>query len=214
MILDEMIRKLTDAYNKNPDSNIGKLILIIAEQYDKLHDTLTKIENWRDVNQAEGKSLDLIGKNVDQLRGVAIDEVYRVMIKSKYARNNSKGTINSMIEALTRTVNADPSEIKIRALYEDTLNYEPAALSIDRLPLEALNRVGLTINQFTEIAKRVSPAGVSVSNINLEGTFSLSSQSNVLETNRDTGLAPIDQSTGGTLGTIYEPSDNESTLPI
>lgn len=203
--LPDMIRKLIDVFTKKQNSNIGKLLLILSEQIDQLKDTFVKIENWRDINQAEGTTLDEFGRNVGQQRGKVSDELMRVLIKARIARNKSDGTFNKMIEALARSLDTSPSTIKMKALYDEG---EPAAIMIEGIPIEALNRTGLTAAQFGYIAQEVAAAGVRVASIDLSGTFSFSSQNNVMEIDAETGFAPLDQSTGGTLGTVFDPNDN------
>jgi phage-related tail protein len=209
-IYQDMMRKITDVFTKKEDSNIGKLILLLSEPINLLNDTFYKIENWRDLNQAEGNVLDAIGSNFGQKRGQLSDELMRVLIKARIARNESDGTFDKMIEALARTVNTTPDKVKIKALWSEG---EPAAIMIEGVPLNALNSVGMTANEFGYIAQQIVAAGVRVASIDLSGTFTLSSQFNVLETSTEFGLAPLDQSTGGTLGASFDPGKSIN-LPI
>jgi hypothetical protein len=209
-IFTSMLQKLMDLFVKKENSNIGKVILIISTQIDSLNETFLKIESWRDIDQAEGTTLDLEGSNVGQKRGQVSDEIMRVLIKARIARNNSDGTINKMIEALARSLNTTVDKIKIKALYDQG---EPAALIIDGIPLTAMNRVGMSIEQFGFIAQKVAGAGIRVASVNLEGTFSFSSQYGVLETDAETGFASLEQNSGGTLGAAYNPNQSVN-LPI
>lgn len=204
-IFTSMIQRLTDIFTKKEDSNIGKLMLIISTQIDSLNETFLKIESWRDIDQAEGTTLDLEGSNVGQKRGQVSDEIMRVLIKARIARNNSDGTINKMIDALARSLNTTPDKVKIKALYDQG---EPAAIMIEGVPIDALNAVGMTAGQLGFIAQKIVGAGVRVASIDLTGTFSFSSQTNVLETDSNFGFAPLDQSTGGTLGSTFDPAEN------
>ncbi|MGM0806532.1 MAG: hypothetical protein ACQET8_17460 [Bacillota bacterium] len=205
-----MIQRLTDIFTKREDSNIGKLILIISTQIDSLNETFLKIESWRDIDQAEGTTLDLEGSNVGQKRGQVSDEIMRVLIKARIARNNSDGTINKMIDALARSLNTTPDKVKIKALYDQG---EPAAIMIEDVPIDALNAVGMTAGQFGLIAQQIVGAGIRVASIDLSGTFSFSSAAGVLETDVEFGFAPLDQSTGGSLGSVFDPNQSVN-LPI
>lgn len=205
-----ILRKLTDVFTKKPDSNIGKLFLIISEQFSELEESATKIENWRDIDQAEGTTLDLMGKARGQHRGQATDDVMRILIKTRLARNNSDGTINKIISALALSLGVSPSQLRIKALWADG---EPAALMIDRLPLDVLNNVGMTTTELGLLAQSITAGGIRITSINLSGTFAFSSQPNTLEKSVEFGFAPLDQSTGGTLGTVFDPGKN-SNLPI
>lgn len=174
-VFNELFRKLTDAYTKNPDSNIGKLVVILSEQIDEVRGTLNKIEEWRDIDKAQGTTLDLIGENVGQTRGLATDEIMRILIRARVARNLSDGTFNGIIKALAVTLNTTSDRIKIKELYDDIDDPEPAAIAITGLPLDVLNNSGLSATQFGLITQRVLPGGVRVAVIELAGTFSFSS---------------------------------------
>lgn len=209
-VFNDLFRKLTDAYTKNPDSNIGKLVVILSEQIDEVRGTLNKIEEWRDIDKAQGTTLDLIGENVGQTRGLATDEIMRILIRARVARNLSDGTFNGIIKALAVTLNTTSDRIKIKELYDDIDDPEPAAIAITGLPLDVLNNSGLSATQFGLITQRVLPGGVRVAVIELAGTFSFASGSTV-ETSVQ-GFADIAGTTGGTLSGLLVNDTTE--LPI
>lgn len=209
--VQDMLRRLTDVFRKDPDSNIGKLMAIFAEQLQKLEQTVQRVEEWRDIDKAEGTTLDRIGENVGQPRGVATDEIYRILIKSKIARNLSKGDINTIITVLATALNTDPSEIRIVEMYNDPIAPEPAAISIIQLPLRRINEVGMDPTQFARIVQRTVAAGVRVGVIELVGTFEYGSIGDPPDPER--GFADINQTFGGTLGAAYSPG-NVPDLPI
>lgn len=209
--VQDMLRRLTDVFRKDPDSNIGKLMAIFAAQLRKLEQTVQRVEEWRDIDKAEGTTLDRIGENVGQSRGVATDEIYRILIKSKIARNLSKGDINTIITVLATALNTDPSEIRIVEMYNDPIAPEPAAISIIQLPLKRINEVGMDPTQFARIVQRTVAAGVRVGVIELVGTFEYGSIGDPPDLER--GFADINQTFGGTLGAAYSPG-NVPDLPI
>ncbi|MET3943187.1 hypothetical protein ABIC22_005999 [Paenibacillus sp. PvP094] len=208
----DLIKKLTDVFTKNPDSNIGKLLRIVSEPMNELKQDFEKIETWRDIDEAKGTTLDLIGGNVGQKRGAASDEVYRIMIKSKIARNLSKGDVNTIIRVIALAVGANYSDIKIQQKFYDPLDPEPAAISLMRLPLEKLASSGIELSQFVQIISKTVAAGVSVQSIELEGTFEVGSLPESYDPN--TGFGDInDESIGGKLGAVYE-AGTSTELPI
>lgn len=209
----DILRRLTDVYKKDPNSNIGKLICILAGQLTALEDTQSRIRTWRDIDQAKGTTLSRIGENVVQPRGVATDEVYRILIKSKIARNLSKGDINTIISVLATALNVPYSDIKIEELYSDPTSAEPAAIKVIQLPIDRLNEIGMDPVQFARIVQRTVAAGVRVGVIELTGTFSFSSQLAVSETDANAGLSDDAQTTGGFFGAVYSPGQ-EQDLPI
>ena len=212
-IFENMIRSLTESYTKNPNSNIGKLILLASGQMEDLDETLRRIENWRDINQAQGDTLDLIAANVGQLRGQATDEVLRILIRARVARNLSDGTMDGIINSLAVTLNTTPNKFRIKELYNDPTSPEPAAIIITGLPIDVINASGISAVQFGKITQRVVAAGVRVAAIDLSGTFAYSSQYDVLENDTATGFADLAQTTGGTLSGSFDPN-TEVVLPI
>src|ERR1044072_5972294 len=175
--LKDMLRRFTDAYNKDPESNLGKLISIMHSQMAVLDNTLQEIDKRRDINYASGETLDRIGTNVVQDRGAATDEIYRVLIKSKIARNFSTSDTNTIIQVLSLALDAEPNEIKIKAKWNDPEEPEPAAIRLIKVPTRRLNEVGISPVQFGQIIQQTVAAGVRVAEIELTGTFSVRSVS-------------------------------------
>lgn len=208
----DMLKRFADTYNKRPDSNLGKLSGILHEELARVGETFERIRSWKDIDNAQGTTLDRIGSNVVQPRGAATDEVYRVLLKSKIARNLSKTDINTIIRVLALALDCEFGEIKIQEKFEDPLEPEPAAINLISVPIKRLNEVGMSSYQFAQIIQKTVAAGVRVAQIELAGTFELSSQYDALETG-DYGLADPDMTTGGDLGTVYTPGD-DYPLPI
>jgi hypothetical protein len=209
----DMLNRLTDAYRKDPESNIGKIIKILTDELDLLKETFERIEEWRDVNKAEGAVLDDIGRDIGQPRGAATDEIYRVLLRSKVARNFSDGTIDAIIRVISIALNTDPKEVQIKELYNDPESPEPAAIKLVQIPLRRLNEVGMSPNQFVKLVQKTAAAGVRVASIEMTGTFSFSSHPTQSEYSDTEGFADIDQTVGGYLGAMFVDS-NDTELPI
>ncbi|MEK4883488.1 hypothetical protein NST81_01985 [Bacillus sp. FSL W8-0223] len=209
-MLKDLLSMLVDAITKNGDSNIGKLFTIVDEQLTDIDNTLNTMEEWIQIDKAQGKALDDIGEDLNQYRGKATDEIYRVMIRGKMARSVSDGTINSMIDALSKTLNCKPTDIQIASSIE-LGEGEPNSIVVKKAPLEALNKIGLSANQFVQFVEQVVPGDASVARVNLEGTFSFASGSTVESS--EFGFADIDGTTGGTFGGVFTSSD-DYILPI
>ena len=192
-------------YSSKPDSNIAKLIAILAAEMEKVKGTFEKMDEWRDIEKAKGQTLDLIGTNVNQYRGVSTDEIYRILIKSKIARNLSTGDIDTIIEVLSIALDTDPSDI---VLQEEE---NKAAISVIKIPIERLNEVGMSGAQFGLLVKKVVAAGVRVQQVELSGTFSFAS-GNGTELDPEAGFSDLEGNVGGYFGAAFEP--NQSELPI
>ncbi len=131
-----IVKRLSDYFDKTPDSNISKLMSIFAAEAKEVKATNDRIRQWRNIDDAEGDGLDLIGQNVNQPRGIATDEVYRILLKSKIARNLSDGTIDMIIQVLAILLSVDHKMIKIKEKWNDSEEPEPAAIKV----IELLNR--------------------------------------------------------------------------
>ncbi|EID6355166.1 hypothetical protein LCA03_002750 [Listeria monocytogenes] len=213
MSVKDFLGKLTDAFTKSEKSNIGKLFIIVDQQISALTSALEKTEEWRDIDNARGKALNHLGENVGQYRGLATDEVYRVLIRGKVARNASDGTTNKIIHAIAKSLDCNYKDIQIiNAIDSDSTDeHEPAAIIIKKIPLKALNQVGLSTSQFLQIVSSLKSGGVRVAYINLEGSFSFAK--GTTEEVSDEGFSELDQVLGGTLGGLFTPAE-DFKLPI
>ncbi|MFT9496388.1 hypothetical protein [Anaerosolibacter sp.] len=206
-ILDKMLEKLTDNYLKKPQSKIGKLLKLVTDEIEEIKATFETIEQWRDIDQAQGTTLDKAGKNVVQFRGVATDDVYKILIKAKIMRNLSDGGINTIIEILEVLLDIPASEVSVEELWPE----EPAAIQVD-VKTETVNKTGLTLSQFGKLVDIIAAGGVRA-NVFFEGTFQFSSQADISELDPDAGFADDDQTTGGFFGALYDPG-TETLLPF
>jgi hypothetical protein len=201
----EILSKLTDFFKKNPDSNIGKLLTLFSEQLKDLEITNNRIKSWRSIDEAKGYGLDVIGKELNQPRGAASDEIYRVLLKSKNARNRSQGDINTIIKVLSLALNTSPSSIKIQEQWQSQTDPQEAAISLIEMPIQRLNEVGLEPVQFASIVQKTVSAGVKVTAIEMKGTFEFGS---VLETDPEKGFSNIEGTTGGYFGAVFRTGQN------
>lgn len=210
MTTDNYSKMLPDMYDKAPDSSISKLLSIYAEDIETLRAIAEKVEAYRDIDQAVGKTLDYAGNNINQQRGKTSDEIYRVLIKAKETRIRCSGTIDDIIESLARALDCSYDQIQIYSDIDEG-GTEPEALILKGLPLDSLNKVAMSATQFTQLVQKVVPSEVRVSSVILDGTFSFASGS-LVETSPQ-GFANTAMTTGGTLGGVFTP-ENDYILPI
>ena len=201
------VKNLPDAYKKTNDSNNYKILEIERSTLNDLRDVLNGIDSILNLDEASGKTLDLYGERVGQLRGIATDDQYRLMIRAKIARNLSNGSYPSILNALAITFNCDPSEISI----VESEN-ESCKVTIERLPLSVIIRAGFTASQTLQIVKAILPVTVLIDSYLFEGTFTFSDAEN--EYDEEAGFCDVEDGTiGGFLG--ITPGDMaDSILPI
>lgn len=154
----QLVSLFTDHFRKDEESNTYKLMQLFSDELQLLEETNNRIIEWRSIDKAEGKALDLIGQNVVQSRGTATDEVYRIMLKTKIARNLADGTLNGLITAIAYVLQVDKKEIKVTEMW-DLLN-QPACIAVEAIPLDKINDAGLTANEFEDILRSLVSAGV------------------------------------------------------
>lgn len=111
--------RLSSNYDKDPTGNVYKLAQLTINHLQENEDTLNLMHDWGDIDQAQGKTLDMHGLDVGQYRGQAADDVYRVLIKSKIIRNLSDGSINTVLEFVSFVLQCDITEISMRELWND-----------------------------------------------------------------------------------------------
>lgn len=195
----ELLWYLPSVFTKKEDSNIGKILKLIANNYNAFKENLELQLKWKDISQAQGTGLDEIGKMVGLPRGTYDDEKYRVRIKTRIAQNLSDGTINSVIEALAATLDIDVRDIGIT-----TDENKPATIRISRIPAESLNKAGVTKDELIEIVKLIVASGIDVESLELVGTFRFSNNTNANEMNPKTGFYNEDTGEGGTFGDVLD----------
>lgn len=209
----KIISFFTDAFKKDRESRLYKLIDICAGELELIKETNALIILWRDIDKAQGKVLDLIGGNINQPRGKATDEVYRILLKSKIARNLSDGTIDTIIKVIAIALSANVSEITIREGWETDPNSKPL-IELMQLPLSRLLESGMDPVNFVRIVQKTVAGGVKVGTVELAGTFTLGDANAANNMDRERGLGDVnDPSVGGYLGAVYS-MDNVPELPI
>ncbi|WP_100523406.1 hypothetical protein [Mycobacteroides abscessus] len=129
---DEMISKLTDLFKKTKESNIGKLFFVIGRQFDDLKFTLDRMDEWRDIDNAQGVHLDKLGSEiVQEYRNGQTDEQYRLRIKTKIIANLSKGDIETINNVLSTFIGDSFIGVKeMWSIQDPLIDPEPAGILI------------------------------------------------------------------------------------
>lgn len=200
----DLVSRLPDVYNKDDDSNVSKFLTVVGDEIQQLIDAANQVMDARDVDKAFGVSLDNIGTNVQQSRGELNDSVYRILIKSKIARNMSQGDINTIINVLSMALGCEKSSVHLQECW-NTVTEEPAAVNV-QVDYRFLTGSGMSYTQFGAWVNAVVAGGVAA-NVLYQGSFCFSS--NPVE-------PEIDDTKGfnaGKLGAYYDPI-NSPNLPL
>ena len=130
---------------------------------------LEKIRDWRDIDQAEGVTLDYIGRNIGQDRDGFDDNLFRVMIKARIIRNNSDGSIPTIIRFISFILGIEKRHILVK---EKWLDGDPVGLYIE-LDYAHIEAIGLEAEQFAVIVNQLVGAGIHA-DIHFRGSFMFS----------------------------------------
>ena len=144
---NKVFNRLPDNYSREGQVNNEKLHKVIYGELEEIKKVFEDIKFSYDIDNATGKTLDLIGGNVLQCRSTGEDdELYRLMIKTKIIANLSQGDIETINEVATVLLGENYVGVRETwGMYE--YDNEPAGLVIElrpkskHLPLESIDRV-------------------------------------------------------------------------
>lgn len=207
------VNNLPDYYEKSKSSNNYKLLEIEKVSVDTLDNDIKDLLEMLEIDNAVGKTLDMYGEMVNQQRGLATDDQYRFMIRSKIMQNLSTGDYGSVLKALYMTFGCDPADISIAQ------SEQPCVVAVKKVPIEIISKAGLNVRQTVQLIQRLIPVGITIETFNFTGTFEFSASENDMETDgKIKGFTDTEDNmtmpsaTGGYLGEIYDNDDED--LPI
>lgn len=144
----------------------------ISQEYLNIYRGKIQIDDWRDIDVAQGVALDNIGANYDVFRGEATDEFYRFMIKAQILASRSKATANEIINVVSQSLNLEKTDITLvndRVMVNGVFVGTPYSISMKNLPLS------FTANDFEKryligVIEKSAAAGIRVSGISFLDT--------------------------------------------
>ena len=205
---DNLAKNLPDCYKKNEYSNNYKILEIERRAGAGLRDCLNDIGEILDIENATGAVLDAYGERYRQPRGKAADQQYRIMIKTKIAKTLSSGSYKDIVDVICFAFNCTIDDV---LLLESSTN--PMSVSLERLPLTAINSSGFTTAQAYQLIKSMIPAAIELQSVLFEGTFEFADTENEYDEAAGFAISETDQSIGGYLGGAASDA-SENPLPI
>jgi len=156
MAVDELISKLSTAFNKSPDSNNYKLLEVIDSEFQNIEQVIEDIKNAHFVDNATGKSLEYLAQllNTSRLSGET-DEHFRARLKTQFRRYANSTTIKELKEIVSAVLGTLTTRVAINELWD----YEPASFDV-WVFLQDLEAAGITVDELKEILDSIKPAGV------------------------------------------------------
>lgn len=202
----EYVNNLPDTYAKSKTSNNYKILNMVQGSTTSIKEDTKDVYQSLDIEKATGKTLDLYGEMLGQSRGLADDQIYRVMIKSRIMRNLMNGDYSSFMNAACMMFNCEPSEFYIKE------SEEPATVDVITLPFRVLNYIGLSPEETIDLIKVLVPVGIKVGEVDLSGTFEFGSSEGEHDEDKGFSDSEVSPTIGGYLGFLS--SGNEKPLPI
>lgn len=198
-------KNLPDTYRKDKDSNNYKILETERTACEQLREVLESVYDILDLDNAHGKTLDMYGEKVGQLRGNATDAQYIVMIKAKIMRNMANGSYKSICDAICATFGCEKSDI----LIEDTIY--PCTVNASVFPVVQINEAGFTASQALAIMRSLMPICITLAPIMI-GSFCFADGED--EYDDEAGFTDVEGGTiGGDFAIVYG-SDEEIELPV
>lgn len=143
---NKVFNRLPDNYSREGQVNNEKLHKVIYGEIEEIKKVFEDIKISRDMDNAKGRNLDNIGKNVLEYRSTDNDELYRQLIKTKIIANLSQGEIETINEVAKVLVGNGFAGIK-ETWNDPNYDFEPAGLVIKLkshdmlIPYDAIERV-------------------------------------------------------------------------
>ena len=119
---DKVFSRLPSNYSEEGQINNKKLHKVIYGEIEEVKKAFEDIRASQDIDNAIGKTLDLIGSNVLEYRETDNDDLFRDFIKLKIISNLSQGdieTINKVASFLLKDKYIETEETWKNALYND-----------------------------------------------------------------------------------------------
>lgn len=219
-------KNLPDSFAKRESSNNYKILLAeklsvedLSNASEMAYKTLDIDLDVSGASETEktlfSKTLDLYGEMLNQPRGIATDEQYRLMLKSKIMQSISGGDFNSVIKAICMTFNCSAFDVVI------VETDKPCTVLVEKLPTGTIAKAGLTTAQSMQMIRRLMPAGVNVESFSFDGTFEFCATEADMKADDGATKGFTDteanmkneEALGGYLGAVYN-DDDSSLLPI
>lgn len=122
-----MLDMLTGAYNREDvrnnarghplETNIGKLFAIFAWGLEMTYAQVEKVQDWTDIDNAQGVVLDRFGANYGVARDGLPDDFYRLLIKVKRIAQLSGGDIETVIAAAATLLDVELTDIGLEEVF-------------------------------------------------------------------------------------------------
>lgn len=160
-----MLNTISSSFTRDENSNLALLFETFANQIDKSRNQIKNIYDWQDINQAEGKALDDIGREYGIARPDENDDFYRFLLNNARIKNHTDGSIDSVIKLVAASLQADYQEFHVKTGYEN--NKEKLTVSIEDIP-NKYNQDSRKTKILLQNLEESIAAGIRLSNVSFQ----------------------------------------------
>ena len=89
-------------YQFSGSENFIKLMYVISEMKQRLHDVIVDVAKFRLIEASYGQQLDNIGEELGVPRAGSTDEEYRILLRIRAYKRKSQGTRPDIIDLISR----------------------------------------------------------------------------------------------------------------
>lgn len=130
-MLRQMVDQTSYVFDHDDNSNLTGIFEVLNHANYDQREQLKNIFDWQQLDNAQGKVLDMIGQDYGVNRIDNDDDFYRFLIRLAKIKNHTDGSIDSLYNLIAYALQADTSEFHIRLGYE--INGEPNAIRVDNV---------------------------------------------------------------------------------
>lgn len=132
--LRQMVDQTSYVFDHDDNSNLTGIFEILNHTNYDQREQLKRIFDWQQLDNAQGKVLDMIGQDYGVNRIDNDDDFYRFLIRLAKIKNHTDGSINSIYNLISYALQVSSEEFSIKLGYE--IDGEPNAIRVDDIPNE------------------------------------------------------------------------------
>ncbi len=161
--VEDMKIRLTDAFSKEKNNNIEKLLSMSADELDEIESVTEDLDTETNIDSATGENLRRISRLFDLYKESGeSDDKFRSRIISVGSTTMSNGTSEEVRQALSRILGTDRNLIDMNEAGDASVEFS--------VLLSDLDKIDLTDSELSEIIDNILGAGIRA-DVLINGTF-------------------------------------------
>lgn len=139
---DQLLAEISQYWANYNGSNLWNLMDAFNRPITLVSQSAKQVEEWREIKNAKGAALDMIGQDYSAYRTSDDDNIYRFLIYVRFLLSHAQGTTSSIIQitetALQRQsgvkiIQTGPRHIVIKIPFSEVTNLKTEKLMLNNL---------------------------------------------------------------------------------